>query len=64
MDEVKEKKQLVERIAKDMDDILYWRIKLIDDSTLPFEEVVEIRILVCKLWLKYYNLVHIFNKKP
>lgn len=64
MDEIKEKKQLVERINKDIDDILYWKSKIIDESTLPFEEVVEIRILVCKLWLKYYNLVHIFNKKP
>lgn len=59
-----EKQQLVKRINKDLDDIEFWRKTLIDESNLPFEEVVEIRVLICKLWLKYYNLSHIYNNKP
>lgn len=64
MDEIKEKKILIERINTDMDDILFWRKTYVDESNLPFEEVVEIRLLVCRLWLKYYNLSHVFINKP
>lgn len=61
---MEEKTTLVKRINKDLDDIEFWRETTIDEQNLPFDEVVEIRILVCKLWLKYYRLSHIFKNKP
>lgn len=62
MDEIKAKNYSIKFINEYLDDIEYWRKKIIDENNLEIIDVKELENLISTVWAKYYKLYK--QKRP